>query len=144
MTLKRTENPFRFVTQVNLIELTGWKAKNLDELVHYLKISTGSVIYHHTHHFLKQHQFLSPEPPNDFGYWVTNVLQEDTLGEQLAAIDTVPFSSIKSLGDKILTVIDHYIAKKKSTRVAPEGEEFHFRKSQGFVLPTPYLAHDLA
>ena len=38
-----------------------------------------------------QHQYLSPEPPNDFAYWVSNVLQEDRLGEQLAAIDLIQF-----------------------------------------------------
>src|SRR5258706_7298562 len=143
MTLKRTENPFRFVTQVNLIELTGWKAKNLDELVHYLKISTGSVIYHHTHHFLKQHQFLSPEPPNDFAYWVTNVLQEDRLGEQLAAIDTVRFSSLKALREALINTIERYLARGRSTRVAPDGEEFHFMKARSFVFHTPYIATTL-
>ena len=91
MTLRRAQNPFRFSTQVNLIELTEWQAHDLTELLTYLRRAPGSMFYFHTHHFLKQHQFLSPEPPNDFAYWVTHVLQEDKLGEQLAAIDSVRF-----------------------------------------------------
>lgn len=143
MTLKRAQNAFHFSTQSNLVELTGLKARDLKELVEVLKKVPGSVIYHHTHHFLKQHQFLSPEPPNDFAYWVSQVLQEDKLGELLAAIDTVSYSSITELGNKILSVIEGYCAKNRSTRSAPEGEEFHFMKSQSFILPTPYWASDL-
>jgi hypothetical protein len=52
-----------------------------------------SVVFQHTHHFLVQHQELSPEPPNDFAYWVATVLQEDELGERLAAVDTVRFAN---------------------------------------------------
>jgi len=144
MTLKKTQNPFQFSTQANLVELTGLKAHDLKELVMILKTIPGSAMYYHTHHFLKQHQFLSPEPTNDFAYWVSQVLQEDKLGEQLAAIDTVSFSSITSLGDRILSVIENYLEKNQSNRTAPDGEEFHFMKSQSFVLPTPYWASDLS
>ncbi len=143
MTLVRALEPFQFVTQVNQVHLTGLRAKNLEELLARLKEVPTSVIYHHTHHFLKQHQFLSPEPPNDFAYWVTNVLQEDRLGEKLAAIDTVQFRSIRALGDKIISVIEKYLKERGSTRTAPEGEAFHFMKSIGFILPTPYVASDL-
>jgi hypothetical protein len=143
MTHVQANHPFQFVTEVNLVQLTGWRATNLQELLAHLKEASPSVIYYHTHHFLKQHQFLSPEPANDFAYWVTNVLQEDHLGEKLAAIDTVRFSSIRELGQKIVDLIEKYVATHSSQRVAPEGEEFHFRKSIGFVLPTPYQARDL-
>lgn len=141
--LPQATHPFQFVTQVNLVELTGCKAKNLLELLAYLKEASPSVIYYHTHHFLKQHQFLSPEPPNDFAFWVTNVLQEDRLGEKLAAIDTVQFRSIQALGQKIIDVIETHIEAGESQRSVPDGEEFHFRKSIGFILPTSYQANNL-
>ncbi len=135
--------PFQFVTQTSLIELTGLRARDLYELVNHLKTVPLSVIYYHTHHFLKQHQFLSPEPPNDFAYWVTNVLQEDRLGEQLAAIDTIRFSSLRSLQQALGVTIERYLARGKSSRVAPDGEEFHFMKARSFVLSTPYSAKTL-
>jgi uncharacterized protein DUF5752 len=137
------KDPFRFVTQTSLVELTGLRARDLYELLEHLKNVAGSVLYYHTHHFLKQHQFLSPEPPNDFAYWVTNVLQEDRLGEQLAAIDTVRFISLKSLREALVGTIDRYLAKGRSARVAPEGDEFHFMKARSFVLETPYTARTL-
>ncbi len=144
MNLKRAANPFQFSTQVSLVELTGLKARDLPEMVEHLRSAPPAVIYYHTHHFLRQHQFLSPEPANDFAFWVTNVLQEDRLGEQLAAIDTVRFSSIKELKEKILHTMERYLEKSKSVRSAPAGEEFYFMKSQSFILPTHYVANDLA
>jgi hypothetical protein len=144
MKLKRSEHPFRFVTQVSLVELTGLKARDLNELLQHLREAPGSIFYYHTHHFLKQHQFLSPEPPNDFAYWASNVLKEERLGEQLAAIDTVRYPSIRALAAKIIDVIEKYVAGAKTTRIAPEGEELHLMKSQSFLLPTPFVARDLA
>jgi hypothetical protein len=143
MNLRYAEHPFQFSTQTSLIELTGLRARQIYELVEHLKTVPSSVIYYHTHHFLKQNQFLSPEPPNDIAYWVTQVLQEDRLGEQLAAIDTVRFSSLQSLREAIVGTIERYLARGSSQRTAPEGEEFHFRKARSFVFATPYLARTL-
>lgn len=143
MSLKRAVHPFQFVTQVNLTQITNWKAKNLEELLHGLKEVPGSVIYHHTHRFLKQHQFLSPEPPNDFAYWVNTALQEEALSEKLFAIDTVRYKTIRQLREKIISTIEGYLASHQNNRQAPRGQEFQFMQSISFVLPTPYLAWDL-
>jgi len=141
----RAREPFRFCTRLNLAELTGLRAGNLQALLEGLKSVPGSCIYHHTHRYLQQHQFLSPEPPNDFAYWVTEILGDSELGEKLASIDTVRHPTIRSLREKIIGTIEDHLAKEPSAkrRFAREGEEFHFIKSVSFVLPTPYEAHDL-
>lgn len=143
--LIKAKEPFRFYTRLHLTELTGLKAATLEQLCGLIKEAPDSCIYHHTHRFLQQHQYLSPEPPNDFAYWVAEVLGEDELGEQLSSIDTIQYSSIKSLRNKFIATIDDYLrsnslAKLKFSR---EGEEFHFMKSVSFVLPTSYIAYDL-
>ncbi len=137
--------PFRFYTRLHLSELTGLRTSNLSQLLSVVKQVPGSCIYHHTHRFLQQHQYLSPEPPNDFAYWVSKVLGEDELGERLASIDTIQFSTIRSLRDKIIATIDDYLKNNMSAklRFAGEGEEFHFIKSVSFVLQTNYIAYDL-
>ena len=89
--------PFRLCTRLHLSELTGLKAATLTELLELIKTVSGSCIYHHTHRFLQQHQYLSPEPPNDFAYWVDNVLGDDRLGEKLASIDIIQYSCVQSL-----------------------------------------------
>lgn len=141
--LLKAEHPFRFSTHVDLTELTGLKARSLAEMAVVLKEVPGSVIYHHTHRFLKQHHFLAPEPPNDFALWVAEALQEPALAERLAAVDTVNYKNIRDLREKIVAIIEGRLAKRKSVPEAPEGMEFHFMKSVSFILPTPYQAADL-
>jgi hypothetical protein len=117
----------------------------LGQLLELIKSVPGSCIYHHTHRFLQQHQYLSPEPPNDFAYWVAEVLGERELGEILASIDTVQFSTIRALREKIIATIEDYVnANTMATlRFARTGEEFHFIKTVSFILPTNYIVSDL-
>ena len=140
----KTSESFRFYTRLHLRELTGLKARNLQELLTHIKSVPGSVIYHHTHHFLQQHQYLTPEPPNDFAYWVSEVLQEKKLGEKLASINTCDFNTIRELREKIASTIESYLEKsKEKPREVYEGGELHFIKSISFILPTPYVAQTL-
>ena len=135
--------PFRFVTHLTLTELTGRSAHDLLELLQHLKTVPLSVIYYHTHHFLEQHHPLTPAPPNDFAFWVTQALQENSLGERLAAIDTIQFSSLAALRDAIVGTIESHLAETRSLRPAPEGSTFYFLNSRSFLIPTPYEARDL-
>jgi len=143
--LTKAKEPFRFCTRLHLSELTGLRASTLGQLLKLIREVPGSSIYHHTHRFLQQHQYLSPEPPNDFAYWVASILGEDELGERLASIDTMQYSTIRDLREKIAFTIERYLkdvplAKLKFAR---PGEEFHFIKSVSFILPTKYTAGDL-
>ena len=144
MTPAMARSPFRFWTRLTLTRLTGRRAADLAEFVEHLRTVPASVIFHHTHHFLVQHQHLSPEPPNDLAFWVTNVLQEDRLGERLAAIDTVQFPSLEDLRDRVVGVIDEYLETRQELRTAPPGEEFHFMDAISFTLPTGHQARTLA
>jgi hypothetical protein len=141
----KAKEPFRFHTRLHLSELTGLRAVNLIQLVELIKDVPGSSIYHHTHRFLQQHQFLSPEPPNDFAYWATEILGEDELGEKLSSIDTIKYSTIRSLRDRIVVSIEAYLRENPLAKLkfARGGDEFHFIKSVSFVIPTDYLASDL-
>ncbi len=143
--LVRAKQSFRFYTRLHLSELTGLRASTLNQVAELIKQVPGSCIYHHTHRFLQQHQYLSPEPPNDFAYWVAEILGEDELGEKLASIDTVQFSTIHDLREAIAIVIDDYLKNNAPAKLkfAREGEEFHFIKSVSFVIPTDYVAYDL-
>ena len=140
---KRTEKPFLFYTHLELREATGLKVRNARELVNVIKDIPGSSIYYHTHIFLQQHQFLVPEPPNAFAYWVTNTLGEEELGEKLGSIDIYQFHTIRQLREKIIEVIEGYLFDAKEMRNAPRGKEFDFIKSRSFIIPTPYLAYTL-
>src|SRR4030042_6700405 len=102
----KASEPFRLCTRLHLSELTGLKAATLNELLELIRTVSGACIYHHTHRFLQQHQYLSPEPPNDFAYWVSNVLREQELGEKLASIDIIQYSSVRALRETIQQAIE--------------------------------------
>src|SRR3990167_3178117 len=110
--LAQAKQPFKFYTRLHLSELTGLKASSLEQLLELIEEVSGSSIYHHTHRFLQQHQFLSPEPPNDFAYWATTTLGEEKLGERLASIDTIQYTTIRSLREKIVKTIQENLTNK--------------------------------
>lgn len=141
--LVRAAVPFEFQSRLNLTLLTGERARDAAEMLEHLRNVPGAVIYHHTHHFLVQHQYLSPEPPNDFAYWVSNILLEERLGEQLASVDVLRFSTIRELREAFIDLIEDFLDHTSNLRVAPPGEEFHFMQSVSFILPTHIFASDL-
>ncbi len=145
MKKKATDKSFRFYTRLHLKALTALKASNITGLVELIRKVPGSSIYYHTHHFLQQHQYLSPEPPNDFAHWIRSALNEEALAEKLASIDTIQYPTIRSLRNEIARIISGYIRKNPSIklRFASPDKVFHFIKSISFVLPTPYVARNL-
>jgi len=136
--------PFYFFTQVHLINLLGIKAKNPVELLEGLKRVPDSSIYYHTHKFLQQHHYLSPEPPNDFAYWVTNILNLKELGELLVSINTIDFKTLEELRKEFIVRLEDYISKGKHLVDCAKGFEFHFMSCKTFVLPSSFIANNLA
>ncbi|MDP3296985.1 MAG: DUF5752 family protein [Thermodesulfovibrionia bacterium] len=141
--LKKAIQPFRFYTQLHIKELTGLKARNLSELVSILKDVPDSVVYYHTHHFVEEYQYLTPQPANEFALWVSDVIGDEILAEKLSNIDTFEFSTIGELRERVIAVINEELSTRGDGRTAFEGREFHFIKSVSVILPTPYVAHDL-
>jgi small-conductance mechanosensitive channel len=141
--LKKAKEPFRFHSRTHLTELTGLKAKNLREFVDILKKAPDGVIYYHTHHFLEQHHYLTPEPSNDFAVWVSDALGDEVLSERLASVDTFGFPNLEALRDRLVGIIEEYLATGSNFREAMPGREFYFMKSVSVILPTPYVVHDL-
>jgi hypothetical protein len=140
---KRAKEPFRFHSRSHMKELTGLRARNLSELVTTLKTVPETVVYYHTHHFIEEHHYLTPSPPNDFAVWVSTALGEEALGERLAAVDTFESPTLDALRERLTGVIEERLAQDGNHRSALEGREFHFIKSVSFIVPTPYVAHDL-
>ncbi|MDD5037814.1 MAG: DUF5752 family protein [Dehalococcoidales bacterium] len=141
--LKKAKEPFRFSSRTHLTEMTGLKAKNLQELANILGTTSDAVIYYHTHRFLEEHHYLTPELSNDFAVWVSEALGDEVLSEKLASVDTFEFPNVGALRERLVGIIEEYLANGTNFRVAMPGREFYFMKSLSVVLPTPYIAHDL-
>lgn len=134
---------FQFYTQHHLVRLLNIKAKNHLELLEGIKKVPSSSIYYHTHKFLLQHHYLSPELSNDFAYWTTNILNSEKLGELLDSVDIVNFKNMEELREEFVRILNAHAAKEKFVIDCPNGEEFHFMGCVTFVLPTKYIANNL-
>jgi len=143
--LNKAKEPFRFYTQLHLSELTGLKAASLSQLLNLIKEVPESVIYNHTHRFLQQHEYLSPEPSNEFAYWVKEILNEKRLGNRLMQIDTVQYPTLNQLRKKIIATIEAYLKLNPLANIyfSKFGEEFNFIKTTSFIIPTDYLVYNL-
>jgi hypothetical protein len=127
---------FHFYTSQPLVELTDHRASNLGQLLRYLKEVDGSSIYFHTHHYVREHHFLSNEYPSDFAFWVAEILRERELGEKLAIIDVRSYPSIRALREKLIEVVENYLQENGKIVDVHAGLEFHFRKTLSIIVPT--------
>lgn len=143
MSLVKAKEPFRFFSRLSLTAATGVKAADLHELVEGIRTVPDAAIYTHTHRFIQQHQFLVPEPTNDFAVWVAEALQDETVAERLLAVDPIRFDTISGLRLALADVLDDTLKRQPPGRRAPEGDEFHFLRSIRFSVPTSLSAADL-
>ena len=135
--------PFVFYTERRLVALTGLRARNLTELLGFLRGGPGSSIFYHTHHMYLSHHFETPMFSNDFALWVSEALQEEEMGEKLAAIDLLSFTSVRQLREAIISTIESDLAENgRRLRECPPGDEFHFCRSKSFMMPTGLVARD--
>jgi len=134
---------FNFHTQYHLVELLGRKARNPGELLNGIKTVPASCIYYHTHRFLQQHHYLSPEPPNDFAFWLIEILHLSSLGEEFLSVDTVSYCDLEKLRRDFVDILEDYISKDGKNVDCIPGFEFHFLACKTLVLPLPYTAHNL-
>ncbi len=135
---------FNFHTQYHLVELLGLKARNPGELLAGIKNVPASSIYYHTHRFLQQHHYLSPEPPNDFAFWLMEILHLRSLGEEFLSVDTVSYCNLDNLRRDFVKILEEYILKDQDNVDCMPGFEFHFLACKTLVLPLPYTAHSLS
>lgn len=143
MSRKKARRPFVFYTTTKIVEYTGMKARNIHELLKGIKELDGSVIFHHTHHFVQQFHFVHDEPRNDFAYWVSESLDEPELSEVLNIIDPTEYHSIRELRNKIIEEIERFIKRYGNHKNVSEGREFYFLKTNTFYFPTGKMAYTL-
>lgn len=136
--------PFVFMTSIQAVQLTGFRAANLAELYEGLRLLDGSSIYHHTYRFLRLLHFLPDTPHSDLAYWIGNNLKEEALAERVESLDLRDFSTIRSLRESILAVVEKANPQpKRWERPVPPGLEFHFCRSTSIVLTTGMEAENV-
>jgi hypothetical protein len=134
--------PFYFYTRLNLVRLLGVNARDPRELLEHIRKVPTSSIYYHTHRFVQEHHYLSPQPPNDFAYWLTNILNTKALGEEFESVNIIDFRDLEEVRAKFVQILRRYLSGRKRLQRCHEGMEFHFMGCKTFVMPTRYVAND--
>jgi hypothetical protein len=136
-------NPFYFYTSSNLVELTGEKANTLEELTALLKRCSGSAIFFHIFQSYRERHFTKEKYHSDFAQWISVSLHEESLAERLGALDMRDFTSIRTLREVMIQIIDDHL-RAVPQRGERSGETpFFFCQSMSVVMPTRYIAHTL-
>ena len=136
-------NPFYFYTSSNLVELTGEKSDTLEELVGLLKRCTGSAIFYHVFQSYRERHFSIEKYHSDFAQWISTSLDEEVLAERLGSLDFRDFTSIRSLRESMIQIIEDHLQASPQCAGHPGKTPFFFCQSISVVMPTKYIARTL-
>src|SRR5215470_11307871 len=146
MPLKRARwarSPFYFNSAAHLLQIGREKADCLEELLEAVRSCPDASIFQHTFQTLEEHHFIKEGFSNDFSHWAFAACNEVELAERLAAIDVREFTSIPSLRERLVRIIEEYLQKNPRAASRAAMEPFYLMASDLVVVPTPYVARNL-
>lgn len=136
-------SPFYFNSASHLLRIGREKATTLMELLEAIRTCPESSIFQHTFQTLAEHHFISGGFSNDFSHWAFASCNEVELAERLAAIDVREFTSIATLRERLIHIIENYLQKNPRAAGRVAMEPFYLMASDLVVVPTPYVARNL-
>jgi hypothetical protein len=142
--LRWARAPFYFNSAAQLIRIGREKATNLNELLQALRVCPDASIFQHTFQTLREHHFIREGFSNDFAHWAFAACNEVGLAERLAGIDVREFTSIATLRDRLVEIVDEYLKHNPRAGDRSAFEPFYFCASELIVVPTPFVARNLA
>ena len=141
--LSRPVAPFHFNSSSNLLRIECERANNLGELLEAVRSCPQESIFQHTIQTLQEHHYIREGFSNDFAHWTYANCNEAGLAERLASIDVRAFTSISSMREQIIRILEEYIKLNPVSSSRMALEPFYFCSSQSVVIATPFLAHNL-
>jgi hypothetical protein len=136
-------SPFYFNSAAHLLRIGCEKAATLMELLEAIRTCPESSIFQHTFQTLAEHHFITGGFSNDFSHWAFASCNEVELAERLAAIDVREFTSIATLRERLIHIIESYLQKNPRAAGRVAMEPFYVMASDLVVVPTPYVARNL-
>ncbi len=136
-------SPFYFNSAAHLLRIGRDKATNLSELLEVLRRCPEDSIFQHTFQTLHEHHFIREGFSNDFAHWAFAACNEVALAERLAGVDVREFTSIKSMRQRIVNIVEDYLQKNPRAGERAALEPFYFCASDTVVVPTPFVARNL-
>lgn len=128
--------PFVFKKVLYLVEVTGRKARTLDELLRGLAVVPVESVGYHMHREFLAYKFAPIEYPNDFARFTARVLGDEILGEKLANLRVFKHRTLDGLRQELARLVaEHLLAYGEAARlVAPHDRDFHFLVNRAVVL----------
>jgi hypothetical protein len=142
--LRWARAPFYFNSAAHLTRIGREIASSLGELLAGVKMCPDTSIFQHTFQTLREHHFIREGFSNDFAHWAFAACNEVGLAERLSAIDIREFISVEDLRERIIRIITDYLEQNPRARDRVAFEPFYFCASELVVIPTPYVARNLA
>ena len=140
---RTAKSPFVFMSAAHLLRIGRERACNLGELLKGVRVVPDDSIFQHTFRTLQDHHFIREGFSNDFAHWAFAACNEVALAERLASLDVREYTSLLSLRERIIKIIEDYILQNPRSRERPALEPFYFCASDSIVLPTELSANNL-
>jgi hypothetical protein len=137
--------PFVFKKVIYLVEVTGLRARTLDELLRTLAVVPAESVGYHMHREFLAYKFAPIEYPNDFADFAAKVLGDDILGEKLANLRVFKHRSLDALRGDIARLVGTHLLEhpEAAQKSAPHDREFHFLVARSVVMDCNRQARDL-
>jgi hypothetical protein len=144
ITGKWARAPFYFNSAAHVLRIGRERANTLGEMLQALKVCPDASIFQHTFQTLREHHFIREGFSNDFAHWAFAACNEVGLAERLAAVDVREYTSVKALRERIVDIVEDYLKKNPRAADRPAFEPFYLCASETVVIPTPFVARNLA
>jgi hypothetical protein len=140
---KKAKSPFYFTTAAHLLRIGRERASNLGELLEVLRVVPDATIFQHTFRTLQEHHFIREGFSNDFAQWAFADCNEVGLAERLSALDVREYTSLASLRERIIKIVEDYVQQNPRSRDRAALEPFYFFSSDTIIIPTELSASNL-
>lgn len=135
---------FCFTACVEIKELLGKKADDVQLLLELIEEVSLDSIYYHMHSCFLRHYYIAGVYPNDFATWCVVQLRDRVLGEKLAQISSSGYRDIEDIRQKLIETIDDHLTQIKIIPQVVYGEPFYFMQSRIVEVPTGICVDNLS
>ncbi|MGH7255226.1 MAG: DUF5752 family protein [Nitrospirales bacterium] len=129
MTEHKARTPFYFAGCLELREMLGRKAADVQQLMTIIEEAPLDAIYYHTHSYFLREEHIPTLFPNDFATWAAISVRDRVLGERLGLLDPFAFRDLEALRTELVSTIESHLQSLWNVPRLIHGEPFEFIRS---------------
>lgn len=133
-----SSTPFAIQDCVLASVATGVKAQNARDFCEKISLVPLGCIFFHFWGGRLRSTVESWEFHNDFSYWASHCLHDDTLAERLEILDPTAYGNIEDLRSEIIEIFESRLDEIEHIPWVKQQEQFHFIHSKIVVFNTRF------